>query len=108
MIKVCDNCGGLYATENFEMYAGRGCECPPEKRETTAKPEGVVPIGSKAVLDITDTDRMNWLEAQQPNTLIVEPGMVTNSLRIAIDEKIKQERAAVMSNEKLTYRRENQ
>ncbi len=57
MIKVCDNCGGLYATENFEMYAGRGCECPPEKRATTGKTGGVVPIVSSARLDDCVVDK---------------------------------------------------
>jgi hypothetical protein len=61
--------------------------------------EPLTAVRSGAVLGITDTDRMNWLEAQQPDTLIVENGIVSSTLRGAIDEAIKRERAAVTPNE---------
>ncbi len=27
MIKACERCGGLYATENWESFAGNPCQC---------------------------------------------------------------------------------
>lgn len=35
MIKACDNCGGLYATETNERYAGMACQCPSRQPETS-------------------------------------------------------------------------
>lgn len=60
-----------------------------------------------SLLGITDTDRMDWLERQHPNTLIAEPGIVTSSLRLMVDEMIKRERAAVMPNDQAHARPNN-
>jgi hypothetical protein len=70
-----------------------------ENRETLPQPTATAAVVCSAVLGITDTDRMNWLEAQQPDTLIVENGVVSSTLRGAIDEAIKRERAAVKPND---------
>lgn len=67
----------------------------PDVLENCQRPQASPPA---TLLGITDTDRMDWLERQHPNTLIVENGIVTNSLRLMVDEMIKRERAAVMPN----------
>jgi hypothetical protein len=37
-IKVCQNCGGLFATENAECFGGRACQCG--SRTPTSQPAG--------------------------------------------------------------------
>lgn len=39
MIELCKTCGGLYATENMEMFAGTPCKCLlPSARGSVARP----------------------------------------------------------------------
>lgn len=71
---------------------------PPSAPDVTDSPAALPVVACSAGLGITDTDRMDWLERKHPNTLIVENGIVTNSLRLMVDEMIKRERAAVMPN----------
>ncbi len=39
MIRSCEKCGGLYATENMEMFAGTPCVCGAPRKESVAPPE---------------------------------------------------------------------
>ena len=49
MITTCEKCGGLKADPG-EMYAGRGCECPPEQPTTPPKLEGPAPLCSTGIV----------------------------------------------------------
>jgi len=39
MIQTCEKCGGLYATEHLEMFAGTPCRCGAKRRLIVAPPE---------------------------------------------------------------------
>jgi hypothetical protein len=89
VIHTCDNCGGLYATEDGEMFGGRACQCDHAEANVRA-----LAARSKAdILRLTQENEEQRIAGERAEVELKRAVLWAGSLRLCLDRLSQKARA---------------